>query len=118
MKLLYTSSLALVLGYAFAAPSGLESREPSNEPINYPHPFNNYENLAFPDGCPADGNLSEFPLVSPPPYDGGKNNVKQGDERVVYHYVSGDESYDGNSNVQYCGIMTHVGAPSGGFILC
>lgn len=34
MKLLYTSSLALVLGYAFAAPSGLESREPSNEPIN------------------------------------------------------------------------------------
>ena len=34
MKMLYIPSLALILGYAFAAPSSLVPREPSNEPIN------------------------------------------------------------------------------------
>ena len=60
----------------------------------------------------------EFPLITPPPYDGGKNNVKQGDERVVYYYTPGDRTSDGNPNVEYCGIMTHVGATPGGFFLC
>lgn len=52
------------------------------------------------------------------PYDGGKNNVKQGDERVVFYYEDGEISYEGNPRVYFCGIMTHKGAPSGGFLLC
>lgn len=88
----------------------------------YPHSFENDDSkgnkLKFPNDCPADTNRQEFPLVSPPPYDGGKNNVKQGDERVVYYWTPGDIDYTDNPNVKYCGIMTHVGAPTGGFILC
>ena len=88
----------------------------------YPHSFDNDDSkgnkLAFPDYCPEDKKRMEFPLITPPPYDGGKNNVKQGDERVVYYYTPGDQTYDGNPNVEYCGIMTHVGAPTGGFFLC
>lgn len=53
-----------------------------------------------------------------PIYDGGKNNVKQGDERVVYYWKDGDIDYQGNPNVVYCGIMTHQGAAKGGFLLC
>ena len=53
-----------------------------------------------------------------PVYDGGKNNVNQGDERVVYYWLPGDIDYEGNPNVQFCGLMTHVGAPAGGFLLC
>ena len=53
-----------------------------------------------------------------PTYDGGKSNTNTGQERVVYYWKSGDESYDGNPNVIYCGIMTHTGVPSGGFFLC
>ncbi|KAI4229061.1 MAG: hypothetical protein LQ349_006445 [Xanthoria aureola] len=88
----------------------------------YPHSFDNDDSkgnkLAFPDYCPADKKRMEFPLITPPPYDGGKNNVKQGDERVVYYYTPGDRTSDGNPNVEYCGIMTHVGATPGGFFLC
>ncbi|KAL8938350.1 MAG: hypothetical protein Q9211_003250 [Gyalolechia sp. 1 TL-2023] len=87
----------------------------------YPHSFENDDSkgnkLQFPDDCPADTNRQEFPLMSPP-YDGGKNNVKQGDERVVYYWTPGDIDYTDNPNAKYCGIMTHVGAPPGGFILC
>lgn len=88
---------------------------------SYPHSFENDDSkgnkLSFPSWCPADTSRYEFPLMNPV-YDGGKNNVKQGDERVVYYWVPGDIDYEGNPNVQYCGIMTHVGAPSGGFLLC
>ncbi|MCJ1344623.1 hypothetical protein MMC31_002826 [Peltigera leucophlebia] len=87
----------------------------------YPHPFDNDDSkgnkLNFPSFCPADKSRYEFPLKNPV-YDGGKNNVNQGDERVVYYWAPGDIDYEGNPNVQYCGIMTHVGAPSGGFVLC
>ncbi|MCJ1267424.1 hypothetical protein MMC22_007309 [Lobaria immixta] len=87
----------------------------------YPHPFDNDDSkgnkLNFPSFCPADKSRYEFPLKVPV-YDGGKNNVNQGDERVVYYWTPGDIDYEGNPNVQYCGIMTHVGAPSGGFLLC
>lgn len=84
----------------------------------YPHKFGNKESLALPSHCPADDNLQEFPLMAPV-YDGGKNNVKQGDERVLYYWVPGDIDFQGNPNAKYCGIMTHVGAPTtGGFLLC
>lgn len=90
---------------------------------SYPHKFDHDDSkgnkLTFPDYCPEnDENRQEFPLVSPPPYDGGKNNVKQGDERVVYYWKPGDIDYSDNPNVLYCGIMTHDGAPTGGFKMC
>ncbi|KDN71933.1 putative guanyl-specific ribonuclease F1 [Colletotrichum sublineola] len=88
----------------------------------YPHPFPNDDSkgntLKFPKECPADDSRYEFPLMNGSPYDGGKNNVKQGDERVVYYYEDGETSADGNPQVYYCGIMTHKGAPSGGFLMC
>lgn len=59
----------------------------------------------------------EYPLKVPT-YDGGKSNTNTGEERVVYYWKQGDESYDGNPNVIYCGVMTHTGAPTGGFNLC
>lgn len=87
----------------------------------YPHSFQNDDSkgnkLSFPDYCPADTNRMEYPLLDPP-YNGGKNNVKTGQERVVYYYVPNDDAADGHPNVNYCGVMTHTGAPSGGFLLC
>ncbi|KAL8650761.1 MAG: hypothetical protein Q9210_003633 [Variospora velana] len=89
----------------------------------YPHKFDHNDSkgnkLAFPDYCPEeDENRQEFPLVSPPPYDGGKNNAKPGDERVVYYWTPGDIDYSDNPNVRYCGIMTHEGVQKGGFRMC
>ncbi|KAJ0341581.1 hypothetical protein KNSL1_011064 [Colletotrichum chrysophilum] len=88
----------------------------------YPHPFPNDDSkgvkLNFPKDCPADDSRYEFPLMNGSPYDGGKNNVKQGDERVVFYYEDGEISYDGNPQVYYCGIMTHKGAATGGFLMC
>ncbi|KAH8658168.1 hypothetical protein BX600DRAFT_439339 [Xylariales sp. PMI_506] len=88
----------------------------------YPHAFDKNDSkgntLTFPAECPADKNRQEFPLMNGSPYDGGKNNVKQGDERVVYYYEEGEIDDNGNAKAYYCGIMTHVGAPTGGFIMC
>lgn len=88
----------------------------------YPHPFPNDDykgvKLNFPKDCPADDSRYEFPLMNGSPYDGGKNNVKQGDERVVFYYEDGEISYDGNPQVYYCGIMTHKGAATGGLLMC
>ncbi|KAL8702490.1 MAG: hypothetical protein Q9201_004330 [Fulgogasparrea decipioides] len=87
----------------------------------YPHSFDKDDSkgnkLNFPDYCPADTNRMEYPLKVPT-YDGGKSNTNTGEERVVYYWKQGDESYDGNPNVIYCGVMTHTGAPTGGFNLC
>jgi hypothetical protein len=88
----------------------------------YPHPFDKDDSkgvkLTFPKECPADDSRYEYPLMNGSPYDGGKNNVKQGEERVVFYYEDGEISYDGNPQVYYCGIMTHTGAQPGGFLLC
>ncbi len=87
----------------------------------HPHAFDNDNSkgnlLKFPAGCPADTNRQEFPLKNPV-YDGGKNNRSQGNERVVYYWKPGDLDSAGNPNAIYCGIMTHTGAPVGGFKLC
>ncbi|KAL9608846.1 MAG: hypothetical protein Q9167_006332 [Letrouitia subvulpina] len=86
----------------------------------YPHPIDKDDSkgnkLNFPDYCPADTNRMEYPMKVPT-YDGGKSNTNYGQERVVY-YWKGDTSYDGNPNVIYCGMITHTGAPVGGFKLC
>ncbi|KAK7936172.1 hypothetical protein PG985_001667 [Apiospora marii] len=74
--------------------------------------------LNFPSYCPEDTDRMEFPLFHNGPYDGGKNNQKQGDERVVYFYEPGEVDNNGHAKATYCGIMTHVGAASGGFVLC
>ncbi|KAE9569842.1 Guanyl-specific ribonuclease F1 [Colletotrichum fructicola] len=88
----------------------------------YPHSFPNNDSkgvkLNFPKDCPADDSRYEFPLKNGSPYNGGQNNVKQGDERVVFYFKDGDTSYDGNPQVYYCGIMTHKGAATGGFLMC
>ncbi|WDK22047.1 guanyl-specific ribonuclease N1 [Colletotrichum graminicola] len=88
----------------------------------YPHPYPSDDSkgntLKFPNDCPADVNRYEFPLRNKSPYDGGRTNVNHGDERVVYYYEEGEISLDGNHRVYYCGIMTHKGAPSGGFVIC
>ncbi|KAF6807443.1 hypothetical protein CSOJ01_08172 [Colletotrichum sojae] len=64
----------------------------------------------FADGCPEDRNLSEYPLKKKTPYDGGRLNKNQDDERVIYYYEDGDTGYDGNPRVIYCGKVTHEGA--------
>ncbi|KAL9044562.1 MAG: hypothetical protein Q9214_002311 [Letrouitia sp. 1 TL-2023] len=87
---------------------------------SYPHPIDKDDSkgnkLNFPDYCPADTNRMEYPMKIPT-YDGSKTNTNYGQERVVY-YWKGDTSSDGNPNVLYCGMITHTGAPSGGFKLC
>jgi hypothetical protein len=105
---------------AFSVLSGRLTLSLGNQ---YPHSFPNDDSkgvkLTFPKDCPAnDDSRYEFPLMNGSPYDGGKNNVKQGDERVVFYYEDGEISYDGNPQVYYCGIMTHKGAAPGGFLLC
>ncbi|KAH7347995.1 hypothetical protein BKA66DRAFT_447540 [Pyrenochaeta sp. MPI-SDFR-AT-0127] len=56
----------------------------------FPNDDSKGNKLSFPKECPADDSRYEFPLMNGSPYDGGpydggKNNVKQGDERVVYY---------------------------------
>ncbi|KAL3961133.1 hypothetical protein ACCO45_006250 [Purpureocillium lilacinum] len=58
------------------------------------------------------------PLVKNGPYNGGKNNKKYGDERVVFYYDGKAQGVDGHPLVYYCGLMTHDGAAKGGFIQC
>ena len=84
----------------------------------YPHTFGNRENFDFNDGCPADGNLYEYPLKKGTRYDGGPNNKKAGKERVVYYYNPSGNSGAPNPIVVFCGIMTHEGQPKGRFRLC
>jgi hypothetical protein len=70
----------------------------------YPHKFWSNDSkgntLVFPDECPEDRenkgeNRQSFPLVNNGPYNGGKNNDKYGDQRVIY-YWTGETTYDGN----------------------
>jgi len=88
----------------------------------YPHAINNDDSkghkLVFLPNCPADMNRMEYPLKKGKTYNGGKNNKKQGDERVVYYYdQSGNNAK--NPTVTYCGIITHKGAAAkGGFVNC
>ncbi|KAI1639197.1 hypothetical protein F4809DRAFT_596984 [Biscogniauxia mediterranea] len=88
----------------------------------YPHPFNNDDSkgnlLKFPPECPADTNRKEYPLANGKVYNGGKSNTNTGYERVVYYEKPGELGNDGHPLVHYCGIMTHEGAPTGGFLLC
>ncbi|KAK1982473.1 hypothetical protein LZ30DRAFT_688385 [Colletotrichum cereale] len=87
----------------------------------YPHSFHNDDSkgnlLSFPTYCPADYSRFEFPLMKGSLYDGSKKDVRQGDERVVYYYEDGATSTDGHPLVYFCGILTHKGAPTGGFML-
>ncbi|KAH8727795.1 hypothetical protein GQ44DRAFT_769861 [Phaeosphaeriaceae sp. PMI808] len=88
----------------------------------YPHPFDKDDSkgnkLTFPKECPADKNRYEYPLANGKYYDGGKSNKNAGDERVVFYYEDGEIDNNKVNLVYYCGIMTHKGAPTGGFKQC
>ncbi|KAI8943724.1 hypothetical protein NX059_001703 [Plenodomus lindquistii] len=89
----------------------------------YPHPINNNDSkghkLVFLPNCPPDLNRMEYPLFKGRAYDGGKNNRKAGDERVVYYYQKGKRGSGGKPKVTYCGLITHKGAKkTGGFVNC
>jgi hypothetical protein len=87
----------------------------------FPHPFtvNKGPVLGFPANCPANDDRKEYPLVNNGPYNGGLNNNKWGNERVVYMYENGEIDNDGHPQANFCGIMTHTGAAeTGGFVLC
>ncbi|KAF4908444.1 hypothetical protein CGCVW01_v012252 [Colletotrichum viniferum] len=100
MRFSISASVLVLLGVASGLPTELEARVPSNAPINLHDGPDIWliqgVKLNFPKGCPADDSRYEFPLMNGSPYDGGKNNVKQGDERVVFYYEDGEISYDGN----------------------
>lgn len=89
----------------------------------YPHSFKSDDSLPrklkFPKECPAnDDSRMSFPLKRRKPYDGGPNNLNTGEERVVFYYEDGEISNDGNPQVYYCGIMTHIGTSRGNFVQC
>jgi hypothetical protein len=90
----------------------------------YPHsyPFNESKRvkLEFLAECPPrmGDKHQEFPIIHDGPYDGGPNNEKYGDERVVYYWDQANVAYDGNPIVYYCGMITHEGAAPGGFLKC
>lgn len=88
----------------------------------YPHAIDHDDSkghkLVFLPNCPADKNRMEYPLKKGKVYNGGKNNKKQGDERVVYYYQKSGSNQK-NPTVIYCGIITHHGAKEkGGFVNC
>ncbi|CBX97068.1 hypothetical protein IAQ61_007990 [Plenodomus lingam] len=96
---------------------------PNLQEGKYPHAINNDDSkghrLVFLPNCPADLNRMEYPLKKGTPYDGGKNNKGQGDERVVYYYQKGKRGNGGHPKVTYCGLITHKGAKAkGGFVNC
>lgn len=95
-----------------------ETRGKAKYPHSFDHDDSKGHKLNFPSYCPEDKDRMEFPLVKQGPYDGGKSNTKQGDERVVYFYEDGEVDNNGHAKATYCGIMTHVGAPKGGFLMC
>lgn len=76
--------------------------------------------LNFPSAtCPKnDDARKEYPLKVGDRYDRGQNNRNQGDERVVYYHEEGEISYGGSPQVYFCGIITHIGAAAGGFLMC
>ncbi|KAH6887509.1 hypothetical protein B0T10DRAFT_562726 [Thelonectria olida] len=87
----------------------------------YPHSIEHNDSkghhLSFPADCPADKYRKEYPLKVGGVFNGGKNS-KPSQERVVYYEEPGEIGTDGHPLVYYCGIMTHEGAPTGGFKLC
>lgn len=95
-----------------------ETRGKNKYPHSFDHDDSKGHKLQFPAYCLEDKDRMEFPLVLKGPYDGGRNNAKQGDERVVYFYEDGEVDNNGHAKATYCGIMTHVGAPTGGFRMC
>ncbi|KAI1077654.1 hypothetical protein F5B20DRAFT_592692 [Whalleya microplaca] len=96
-----------------------ETRGRNKYPHTFDHDSSKGNTLKFPKECPEnDDARKEYPLQVNGRYDGGKNNVKQGDERVVYFHKDDETDIEGHALVYYCGIMTHVGAPAGGFKLC
>ncbi|KAK4226618.1 Ribonuclease/ribotoxin [Podospora fimiseda] len=71
---------------------------------NYPHKFNNFENLVF----ATSGPYQEFPIISNGVFTGGS----PGADRVVF-----TPNYQGQC--VYVGAMTHTGAPTNnGFVSC
>ncbi|GJN71073.1 ribonuclease domain-containing protein [Purpureocillium lilacinum] len=102
---------------------GLLSPPETRGEKKFPHAFDHDDSkgvkLHFPKHCPEnDKNRQEYPLVKNGPYNGGKNNKKYGDERVVFYYDGKAQGVDGHPLVYYCGLMTHDGAAKGGFIQC
>jgi hypothetical protein len=89
-------------------------------PHKYPYNESKKVKLEFPKECPPKmgENRQEFPLIHNGPYNGGPNNEKQGQERVVYYWDRTQVAYDGNPIVYYCGMITHTGAVTGGFLKC
>lgn len=89
----------------------------------FPHAFQmnkNGQSLNFLPGCPDnDDARAEYPLVANGPYNGGLNNNKWGNDRVVYVHEPGEVDEDGHDKGTFCGVMTHTGASeSGAFVLC
>jgi hypothetical protein len=83
----------------------------------FPHSYESTE-YTFNGHCPADGNRQTYPLIFDGPYNGGSNNNKWGDHRVVY-YSKGEEAADGNPITYFCGGLTHEGAAeTGQFVQC
>ncbi|KAJ6151638.1 hypothetical protein N7470_007235 [Penicillium chermesinum] len=83
--------LDIYLAAEYAVNLGLLSPPETRGAGNYPNPFDNDDSkgnqLHFPAHCPEhDENRKEYPLVKNGPYNGGKNNRKYGDERVVFYY--------------------------------
>ena len=84
----------------------------------FPHSYTDTQ-FDFGSDCPSDDNRQEFPLVTNGPYNGGLNNKKWGDHRVVYYYEPGEINEVNSNPVGYfCGTITHAGAETGKFIEC
>ena len=89
----------------------------------FPHAFTQNKNgvsLGFLPGCPDNDDIrAEYPLVTSGPYNGGLNNNKWGQDRVVYTHEQGEVDEDGHPKATFCGVMTHTGASeTGAFVLC
>ncbi|KAI0709658.1 ribonuclease T1 [Cerioporus squamosus] len=88
--------------YNSAQISSAVSTGQSSSVSGYPHQFRNLERLAFPTCLGA--TLYEYPILTSGPYRGGS----PGADRVVY-----------TSTGQFCGCITHTGAPTRkGFVPC
>ncbi|OAQ64637.2 ribonuclease domain-containing protein [Pochonia chlamydosporia 170] len=94
---------------------GKKSKEYPNG--RFPHSYTDTK-FDFGKNCPADDNRHEYPLVTKGPYNGGLNNNKWGNDRVVYYHEPGEIGNDGHPLGYYCGTITHSGAPTGQFVEC
>ena len=79
----------------------------------YPHDYPNHEGISLPDCQGAVPPFREFPILPGGSYFGA--SLDPGTDRIIYKKSIYKRS---GGDYQFCGVITHLNAPAGGFVRC